>query len=150
MILATFDSTPYRILLILHILFVVVAFGGLFAAPMLARAQGASTAVASGMVGYLQRIAVPAIILAGLMGFGLIGMSKVGDKAKFEFSQSWVGIAMLLWLLEIGLLLGLLIPTERKVAAGDAEAAKRLPMFTGLSHLILLVAVGLMVFKPGA
>ncbi len=36
------------------------------------------------------------------------------------------------------------------MAGGDAEAAKRLPMFTGIVHLLLLVLVYLMVFKPGA
>ena len=69
---------------------------------------------------------------------------------EFEFSQAWVGPAILLWLIEIGLFFGGILPAEKKVAEGDASAAKLLGMFTGISHLILLVVVFLMVFKPGA
>jgi uncharacterized membrane protein len=146
MILATTDSTGYKIVLILHIIFVVVAFGGLFVAPMLSRVEGAARSVAVGMVGYVQRIAIPAALLAGLLGFALVGMS---DK-EFEFSQSWVGIAILLWLGEIALFFLGILPMEKKIAAGDEAAARQLPMFTGISHLLLLVLVYLMVFKPGA
>ena len=145
MILATTASSGYKIVLILHIIFVVVAFGGLFMAPMLSRVEGAATPVAAGMAKYVQIIAMPAVILAGLLGFGLIGMS---DK-EFAFDQAWVGPAILLWLIEIALLLVGILPAEKKVAAGDASAAKMVPMFTGVSHLILVVAVYLMVFKPG-
>jgi len=148
MVLAVMDSnaSAYKIVLVLHIIFVVVAFGGLFCAPMLSRVEGAAGSVAKGMVGYVQRIAIPAVILAGLMGFALIGMSN----KEFEFSQAWVGPAILLWLIEIGLFFGGILPAEKKVAEGDASAAKQLGMFTGISHLILLVVVFLMVFKPGA
>jgi uncharacterized membrane protein len=145
MILATTGSTGYKIVLILHIIFVVVAFGGLFMAPMLSRVEGATTPVATGMAKYVQVIALPALVLAGLLGFGLIGMS---DK-EFAFDQAWVGPAILLWLLEIALLAVGILPAQKKVAAGDASAAKMLPMLTGVSHLILVVTVYLMVFKPG-
>jgi uncharacterized membrane protein len=149
MILASTDSTGYKIVLILHILFVVAAFGGMFAAPILARVEGASQSAATGMVGYLKRIAIPSVIIAGILGMGLIGMSKDGDVEVYKFSQTWVSIALLLWLVEIAVYFFGLLPAERKVAGGDAEAAKRLPMFTGIVHLLLLVLIYLMVFKPG-
>ncbi len=88
MILASTDSTGYKIVLILHILFVVVAFGGMFAAPILARVEGASQSAATGMVGYLKRIAIPSVIIAGILGMGLIGMSKDGDVEVYKFSQT--------------------------------------------------------------
>ncbi len=150
MILASTSSTGYKIVLLLHIVAVVAAFGGLFAAPVLARVEGAAQSTAKGMVGYLQRIAIPAAILAGILGMGLIGMSKDGPVEVYKFSQTWVSIALLLWLVEIAVYFFALLPAEKKVAAGDAEAAKRLPMFTGIVHLLLVVLVYLMVFKPGA
>ena len=76
MILASTTSTGYKIVLVLHIVFVVAAFGGLFAAPILARVEGASQSAAAGMVGYLKRIAIPSAILAGILGIGMISMSK--------------------------------------------------------------------------
>jgi uncharacterized membrane protein len=145
MILATTDSTGYKVLLLIHIILVVVAFGALFAAPVLGRVEGASRTAAAGMVTYIQRFAIPAVILAGIFGFGLIGMS---DKT-YKFSEAWVGPAILLWLLEIALFFVGILPTQKKLAAGDDSAAKLLPMFTGISHLLLVVLVYLMVFKPG-
>ena len=146
MVVGIGDSTGYNIVLLLHIIFVIVAFGGLFLAPMLSRVDGAQTSVAAVMVKYVQRVALPALILAGVVGFALISMS--GEKYKFD--QAWIGPAMLLWLIEIALMLVGIVPAQKKVAAGDASAAKMLPMMTGVSHLILIVVVGLMVFKPGA
>jgi len=146
MVLATTDAAGYRIVLILHIVLIVVGFGGLFVAPMLGRAEGASRSVAGAMAAYVQKIAVPSIAVAGILGFAMIGMS---DK-EFKFSQSWVGIAMLLWIVELGVLWFGVAATEKKVAAGDESASSKLPMFTGISHLLLLVLVYLMVFKPGA
>ena len=145
MILATTDSTGYKILLLIHIIFVVVAFGALFVAPVLGRVEGASRGVAQGMVTFIQRFALPSVILVGLSGFGLIGMSD----QVYKFSSAWVGPAILLWLIEIGLYVGGILPAEKKVAAGDESAQKMLPMFTGISHLIWVVAIYLMVFKPG-
>ena len=146
MVLATTDAAGYRIVLILHIVLIVVGFGGLFVAPMLGRAEGASRSVAGAMAAYVQKIAVPSIAVAGILGFAMIGMS---DK-EFKFSQSWVGIAMLLWIVELGVLWFGVAAIEKKVAAGDESASSKLPMFTGISHLLLLVLVYLMVFKPGA
>ena len=145
MVLATTDAAGYKIVLIVHIVLMFVAFGALFAAPMLSRAEGAARPVAGAMANYLQRIAVPALAVAGILGFAMIGMS---DKV-WEFKQRWVGIAILLWLVELAVLWFGVAATEKKVAAGDAGAESRLPMFSGISHLLLLVLVYLMVFKPG-
>lgn len=150
MVLAAYDSNGYKIVLILHIVAVIVGFGGLFLAPMLRRSDGSASSTSGIMVAYVQRIAIPAVAVAGVLGFALIGMSKIGDTALWEFKQRWIGIAILLWVVELAVLWFGVAGTEKKVAAGDADAARRLPMFTGISHLLLLVLVYLMVFKPGA
>ena len=145
MVLATIDGTGYRIVLIVHIVLMFVAFGALFAVPMLGRAEGSARPVADATARYVQRVAVPSLAVAGLLGFAMIGMS---DK-EFEFKQRWVGIAILLWLVELAVLWFGVAATEKKIGAGDAAAEARRPMFTGISHLLLLVLVYLMVFKPG-
>jgi uncharacterized membrane protein len=150
MVLASTDATGYKVVLILHIVAVVVGFGGLFLAPMLRRSDGSPSSVAGVVLAYVQRIALPAVALAGILGFGLISMSKDGDIEVYKFSQSWVGIAIALWIVELAVLWFGVAATEKKVAAGDASAEARRPMFTGLSHLLLVVLVYLMVFKPGA
>ncbi len=43
-----------------------------------------------------------------------------------------------------------ILPAQRKAAEGDAEAARRVPMFTGMIHLALLVLLYLMIWRPGS
>lgn len=154
MLLPDLSSVGYKIVLLLHILFVVMAFGGLFAVPMLVRstrAAGAGTAVAEGMVAYLKRIAIPSLLAAGILGIGLVGLSKPdgSDQAVWSFSQGWVSASLAIWLVLVAVYLVGLLPAERKVAAGDEAAGKRVPMFSGIMHLGLVVMLYLMLFKPG-
>ena len=149
MVLAAVSSTGYKIVLILHIVAIIVGFGGLFLAPMLRRTDGTQASIAGIVLAYVQRVALPAVAVAGVLGFAMIGMSKDGSVEVFKFSQTWVGIAIVLWIVELAVLWFGVAATEKKVVGGDAAAEARLPMFTGISHLLLLVLVYLMVFKPG-
>ena len=79
---------------------------------------------------------------------------------RWSFSQTWISVAMLLWLVSV--LLGALYigPRSAKVAkmfeeqgatSPEARAASaRLFMVSRIDVLIFLVIVGLMVWKPGA
>ncbi len=80
----------------------------------------------------------------------MVGMSKTGGREVFSFKQSWVSLAMLLWIILVALFLFAILPAQRKAAAGDAEAARRVPMFTGMVHLLLLILLYLMIWQPGA
>jgi hypothetical protein len=145
MLLAAVDDTPYRIVLLLHILSVIVAFGPLFLVPLVTRgADGPSASEAAWK--YLTRFGTPALVLAGFFGMALLGMS---DKV-YKFSQSWVGVALLIWIIDVGLFVFGLLPAQRKLSSGDAEGGRLAPMFTGIIHLSLLVMLYLMIWKPGA
>jgi uncharacterized membrane protein len=144
------ESFGYKILLLLHIFAVVVAFGPAFAISILnvrARKVGgnASDVLASLVDGSTRKIAGPATALVGIFGIGLVGMSD----EVWKFSQAWVSVAMLLWLLVLGLQFGLLAPAEDKAAAGDAGAARLQSMFTGIQHILLLALLVVMIWKPG-
>ena len=79
--------------------------------------------------------------------------------SRWSFSQAWISLAMLLWL--VSLLLGALYigPRSQKVAEMfEAEgatspaaraASARLTMMARIDVVIFLVIVGLMVWKPG-
>jgi hypothetical protein len=43
-----------------------------------------------------------------------------------------------------------ILPAERKVAAGDLAAEKRIAAAGGIATLLVIVQVALMVIKPGA
>jgi uncharacterized membrane protein len=90
------------------------------------------------------RIFGPALIVTGLFGLLL-----VTDMDHVEFGHSWVSAALLLWIIMNGVLHGLLLPAERKVAAGD-ESAQRLVQIGGSAMILLYLSmVHLMVFRPG-
>ena len=148
MVLAAYNDTGFKVVLLLHILAVLVAFSPLFVMPLLARTRDEGT---SGVVlTYLQRFATPAVVLAGFFGLALVGMSKTGGTEVFSFKQSWVSLALLLWIIQVALFIFAILPAQRKAAAGDAEAARRVPMFTGMIHLLLLILLYLMIWRPGA
>ena len=142
MLFAATTDTGYRVMLLLHILAVIVAFGPLFFMPMLARSsQGGGHSTLT----YLQRFSTPAVVLAGFFGMAMLGMS---DKI-YKFDQTWVSIALAVWVIQVALFVFGMLPAQRKADAGDAVAVQRLPMFTGLIHLTLLVMLYLMIWKPG-
>jgi uncharacterized membrane protein len=93
----------------------------------------------------------PALVLTGLFGLAMVITSAdtVGGDKLFEFSQAWVSIAFVLWFALLAVVFGLLAPAERKAAAGDAAAAKRAPMFGGFVHILLLLILIDMIWKPG-
>jgi uncharacterized membrane protein len=144
MVFAAYYDTGFKIVLLLHILSVLVAFSPMFVLPLLARSGGEATSGA--VLTYLQRFATPAVVLAGFFGLAMIGMS---DKV-YKFSQTWVSLALLLWIIQVALFIFAILPAQRKAAGGDAEAARRVPMFTGMIHLCLLVLIYLMIWRPGA
>ena len=142
-------STGQHILLLLHILCVIVAFGPAFAVPILnvrARRLGGDVpaTLAQLVQGNTLKIYGPATALVGIFGIGMVSMG-----GGFAFDQTWISIALLLWLLVLALQFGLLAPAEKKAAAGDEGAARMQSMFTGIQHLLLLGLLVVMIWKPG-
>lgn len=149
-VLAAVDSFPYRVLLLLHILSVIVAFAPGFVNPVLSsryRRDGEPlpSRVASKVAESTLAIHGPALALAGVFGLGLIGLSS----SIYDFSQMWISIAFLLWFIMLGVIFGLLLPAQKKVAAGDAPAEARVAAFNGMLHLLLVLMLIDMIWKPG-
>jgi hypothetical protein len=127
----------YRILLILHILAAIVAFGPLFVYSSLRRA-GATQAIA----GLHMRLSFPALVAVWVLGMGIIGAS---DQA-WEFDQTWIVLSIIGWVLLMAVSWFLVRPALSD--ASDA-AAGRLAMGIGITHILVAVMLYLMVFKPG-
>ena len=131
-------STGYQILAVLHIVAVVVAFGPLFFYPSMQRA-GASTSVARLHLG----LVFPALTLVWVFGMGLVGMSK----NSIELSQTWILLSLIGWVI-LMLVSWFLI---RPALTDTSETARsRMAAGIGITHLLLVVIVCLMVFKPGS
>ena len=143
-VLAILDiSTGYKIVGLLHILAAIVAFGPLFVYPSLQRA-GAGVRIARLHL----RMTLPALVVTWALGMGLVGMSKPEglDEAIFKMSQTWIVLALIAWVI-LMLISWFLI---RPALTDDSPAAHgRLASGIGISHLLLVVLLYLMVFKPG-
>ncbi|MCX6506449.1 MAG: hypothetical protein NTU96_05155 [Actinobacteria bacterium] len=146
-VLAAVNSTGYKIVLLIHVLAVIIGFAPLWLTPVMVRLTAAGDkAAADGLDVSILRFSLPGIGLAGILGFGLAGMSEKAHR----MSQTWLSTAAVLWVVLLALLFFVARPAIKAFRDGDAAARGRIMMVTGISHLILVVTLYLMIFKPGA
>jgi uncharacterized membrane protein len=166
------DDFGYRFLFLLHIVMVVIGFGSSFVYPAMARrarkraaAEGHAITELSLQVG--RELTTGPIYLAGLTGIVLVAVSE-----QWKFSQSWVSIAFVLFFVGVGISAFVHTPNLKKMEAlqasllaGSAGATssggappevaeletrgKRAGMTGGILHLIFLLLVIDMIWKPG-
>ncbi len=136
--LAIFDflGTGYQILGLLHILAAIVAFGPLFLYPVLQRAGETQTIAKLHMW-----LVMPALVLVWVLGMGMAGVGEY-DMA----STPWMTVSILVWLVTLAISWFLIRPGL--VDEGNG-ARKKMSAGIGITHLLLIVALFLMVFKPG-
>lgn len=145
-VIAAVGSTGYNIMLFIHILAVIVAFAPLWLTPVLLRlTAGGDKAAADGLDVSILRFSLPGLAVAGIIGCGLVGMSE----KEFTFAQPWVSTALILWIILIAVLAVVARPAIKAFRDGDASARGKVMMSTGIGHLILVVMLFLMIFKPG-
>lgn len=151
---AAIGDTPYNIMLLLHILTGVVAFAPAFSHPLLASAMAKAgdpnrAAVFGHWSGYSMKVYGGSLIVCGLLGFGVAGMSD----EVFKVSQGWLIAAVIVWIAMNGALHGGILPAEKAIVAagetGDDAAEKKLAMAGTLITLLFIGQLYLMVFKPG-
>jgi hypothetical protein len=159
-------STGFKILLLLHLLCVIGGFGylGYGGVTMAAgRKRGAQ-------LGTLE-VTLQVSLLAELLVYGVVifGIGAVGSSSgHFKFSQTWVWLAVVLFVVEIGLLHGVIKKSQREYAATAKHLAslgptaerppevdriaaleRRMSAGWGAFNIIAVAVVVLMVFKPG-
>ena len=137
-VLAILDiSTGYQIFGMLHVLAAIVAFGPLFIYPSLQRAGAGATLAKLHL-----RIVLPALTLLWVLGMGMVGMSdemwKIGD--------SWIVLSLLGWVVAMVVSWFLIRPA---LTDTSASARSRMSAGIGITHLVLIVVLYLMIFKPG-
>lgn len=165
MLIASLTSFGYRLVFLLHMVTVIIAFAPAFVWPMLNRQRrvegktvaqdvtdlqssplSATAPVESAASGVLSPIMHGgALVLTGLFGIALIGLSS----KFFAFDQTWVSIAFVLWFLMLGVFFAGLVPAQRALRQGKAAAEQRVAMFYGGMHLLLLLQIVDMIWKPG-
>jgi small-conductance mechanosensitive channel len=137
-VLAIFDiSTGYRIVGLIHVLAMIIAFGPLFFYPSLQRA-GAGATVAKLHL----RLVLPALALVWALGMGLVGMSK----DLWEMSQTWIVLSLIGWVVLMLVSWFLIRPS---LTDPSEQARSKMASGIGITHLLLIVMLYLMIFKPG-
>jgi hypothetical protein len=137
-VLAILDiSTGYQIFGLLHVLAAIIAFGPLFIYPSMQRA-GAGATVAKLHL----RLVLPALTLIWVLGMGMVGLSK----NRWEISDTWIVLSLLGWVVAMVASWFLIRPA---LTDTSARARSRMSAGIGITHLVLVVVLYLMTFKPG-
>lgn len=158
MILAAYDDTGYNLLLLLHIVAVLVAFAPAAINPLLERyfVRSGGDAVLQNWSGfardYTKKISLSSLVVVLVTGILMIVMSSVEgtDENVWEFSQTWISLAFLVWFAIAGVVSALILKGERLVAAGDMKGRELIAKGGPIATVLLLVMLYLMIFKPGA
>ncbi|WP_420453241.1 hypothetical protein [Ilumatobacter sp.] len=130
------NDTVTRILYFVHILSAIAAFGPLFLYPQMHRA-GETQAMAA----LHTKLVLPALVVLWIAGMGMAGTQKI------SLGGTWfVTITILLWIVAVAVSWFMVRPATADT--GD-QARKMLAAGIGITHLILVVSLYLMVFKPG-
>jgi uncharacterized membrane protein len=141
-------------ILSLHVIAAIFLIGPVTAAgPAIARATRAGDAGAVGSAARMLRIYGFGSLLVALLGFGL-----VQKKEGFAFSQAWIWISLILFLVALGAVLGVALPAAEQLLVamreGTADKAKaavgKVMGGTGLASIAYVVIAVLMVTKPGS
>ena len=151
---AAYLDTGYKIMLVLHIVTAMAAFAPAFVHPIVtAQSRGmdstSRSALLTSIAGNGRKIYAPALLVTGILGFGVAGMSKMGDELVWKMSQGWLVSAVVIWVAMNGILHAVIMPSERRLADGDEAAQKKLDLGGGIMSVLLVVMLYLMVFKPG-
>lgn len=156
MVLAALRDNAYNVVLLLHLASIVIAFAPAVVNP-LTEARLKAESGERELVGFYKaagtngrRVYFPALVLTGVFGGALIGMSKTNDELVWQFEQTWIWLSIVNWVVLCGIVGGLILPNERRVAGGELDAAKRVAAGGGVATLLVVVQLYLMIFKPGA
>ncbi len=130
------NSAGYRILGLLHIISVVVAFGPAFLYTPLKRA-GETQVIAK----MHMRMTFPSLVLMWVFGMGLAGVGKL------SMGAAWLSASMLIWLVMLVISWMMIRPA---ITDESESATSKLAAGVGITHLGLVLGLILMIWKPGA
>jgi uncharacterized membrane protein len=139
------------IIVAVHVMAVVIAFGVLFAYPVLLpwlqkTQPAAMPSVHEGLVRLHRMVVTPAMIIVLVAGIYLASDLDA-------WSEVWVSVPLVLLLLLFGVLHGFVVPQHKLLATTEAGGAYdalfgRLVAVVGGAGVIVLIAIFFMVAKP--
>jgi len=155
------DSGLYELVLVLHILSVIIGFGGMFIAGFYGdaarkRPGAEGLAVAETTLSVTGKIPTVAVCAAPILGILLILLSD----DTWKFSEAWISLSFVLYIVLMGLATAVQVPGIRKIVALRAAAnggmtpemeaeGKKVATVGAIVNLLWVAILFLMVFKPG-
>jgi uncharacterized membrane protein len=172
-VFAAVGDDTYNLLLVLHLLTVIIGFGTVFLAGVYgvnAKRRGGREGLAIAEATYDVNGNWAAWFIYAVPITGII-LILVSDDV-WKFSQEWISFSLLVYIVALGIVHGAHLPNIRRMNALMAELTagappsggsggpppqvseleqrgRRAAMLGGLLNLLTVVAVVLMVFKPG-
>ncbi len=161
------DITGYNISLWLHITAVVVGLGATFAEAIAFQVALKMDPRVMPFVHRMQRTINQRLANPALLIILVTGIYQVADSDFIDFSDVWISATFVIIIILGGLLGGYFIPTDKRLepmaaeeiaAAGDGpvtfspsylEKLKQEGLVGTISGLLIVVAIFLMVVKPG-
>ncbi len=164
-------STGYQILVMLHLLCVIGGFGAVsYNALYVSLAQRRPGAVGSSAIVEVNSLVsgLAELLIYAALIFGIGAVTASHEMVKF--SQGWVSAAFAVYLVDIAILHGWIrrfqrrytevarmvedagpVPAGRPAEVRELEGLeKRVALGWGVFNVLVVVAVYLMVFKPGS
>lgn len=163
------NSGGYKLLLLLHILSIVIGLGGVTLSGVYGREakqrQGPEGRAITEAVEYVGHVAHYVIYLIPVFGILLV----LASDSVWTFGQTWIWLSIVLYALALGISHGVqfrntrrMIVLMREMEAGPPPAGGPPPQVAeierlgrglavggGALHLILVILIGLMIWKPG-
>jgi uncharacterized membrane protein len=137
-----------KLLLTLHVVTAIFVIG-----PLVAAANQAPRALRSGDAGAVRTLARLVTVYGWTsLAVAVFGAGLVQKKYDHEWSEAWLPISLVLFVVAAALVLGLLAPLLRRAAAaagGSAELAGRAAAVAGVASICYVAIAVLMVYQPG-
>jgi len=148
----------FKIFLGLHLLTAIFLIGPLaHAVTTASRGLRTGDAAATTASARMARVYAIGSLLVVVLGFGLMSLdSPFTGHPVGEFTDLWIWLSVLLWVVAVALTMGVVAPTlDRATAAiGRGEAVQqltgRVAAAGGTIGLIFVAIVFLMVYRPGS
>jgi len=157
--LSSGPSVLFDLFVLLHLVCVVGGFGGIvYRAFALEAARRRGEAATAGILDVYGQVSVIAeVLIYGALVFGVAALAA--DHGSSIFHRVWVPIAVGVYVVMLGVLHGLVRPSEKRYPPVAPPARpphlaeldrvyRRLGAGMGLFNVLLLAALYLMVFKP--
>jgi uncharacterized membrane protein len=157
-----FATGLYDIVLAVHVLAVVIAFGVVFAYPVIDAQIKRSKVVDLAALHRLHLVLAGRVVTPAMVVVLVAGMFLALD--RWSLGDPWIGATFAILLILFGLVGAVLTPTDRRLAelaerdastgggpsADYVAQSRKADLFGSVALLLVVVAIVLMTVKPGA